>query len=108
MDARALVIRDDLATARENAWDRLASPGTWWTAAQRLAIADEARRAMKCALCRKRKAALSPYAVDGAHDGNGELPENMVEVIHRIRTDSGRLRKAWFDAALTSGLTDTG
>lgn len=108
MDARSLVIRDDLATARENSWDRLASPGTWWTGPERIAIAAETRRATNCALCRARKEALSPFVIDGEHDGGGELPDNIVEVIHRIRTDSGRLRKAWFDEALASGLTDTG
>ena len=41
MDARSLVIRDDLATARENSWDRLASPGTWWTGPERIAAARE-------------------------------------------------------------------
>ena len=107
MDAHALTIRNDLATARENSWDRLASPGTWWSAAERLAIADEARRATQCRMCRARKEALSPYTIDGEHDGNGDLPEFIVEVIHRIRTDSGRLRKAWFDEVMESGLTDT-
>ncbi len=108
MNAHNLVIRDDLASARENAWDRLASPGTWWSASKRLSIAAETRRATGCALCRARKEALSPYTIDGDHDHGGDLPANIIEVIHRIRTDSGRLRKAWFDDAMASGLTDTG
>ena len=49
---------------------------------------------------------LSPYTIDGVHDSGGVLPEHVVEVIHRIRTDSGRLRKAWFDEVMASGLTD--
>ncbi len=106
MEAGSLIIRDDLATARERAWNRLSSPGTWWSASERLAIVDEARRASQCGLCRRRKGALSPYTIDGKHDSGGALPENVVEVIHRIRTDSGRLRKAWFDEVMASGLTD--
>lgn len=106
METRSPIIRDDLATARERAWHRLSSPGTWWSASDRLAIVDETRRATRCGLCRARKEALSPYAIDGAHDGGGVLPENAVEAIHRIRTDSGRLRKAWFDEVMASGLTD--
>ncbi len=102
-----LAIRDDLATAIDRSWDRLSSPGTWWSASERLAIADETRRATQCDLCHRRIEALSPYTVDGAHDGGGVLPENIVEVIHRVRTDSGRLREAWFDEIMASGLTDT-
>ena len=30
----------------------------------------------------------------------------MVEVIHRVRTDAGRLTQAWFDGVLETGLTD--
>jgi hypothetical protein len=69
-------------------------------------MVDETRRAPRCELCRRRKEALSPYTFDGTHDGGGDLPENVVEVIHRIRTDSGRLRKAWFDEVMASGLND--
>ena len=100
------LIRDDLATAREHSWERLSAPGTWWSGSERLAIADEARRAIRCALCQKRKDALSPYSIDGEHDSGSVLPENVVEVVHRLTTDSGRLRKAWFDEIMASGLTD--
>lgn len=106
MEARSPIIRDDLATARERAWDRLSSPGTWWSASERLSIVDETRRATRCGLCRRRKEALSPYAIEGVHDSNGVLPDNVVEVIHRVRTDSGRLRKAWFDEVMASDLHD--
>ena len=105
-EVRSPIIRHDLATARERAWDRLSSPGTWWSGSERLAIADQARRAQHCALCRRRKEALSPFTIDGEHDSGGALPDNVVEVIHRLSTDSGRLREAWFDEAMASGLTD--
>lgn len=105
-EARSPVIRDDLAVARENSWDRLASPGTWWSAAERLAMVDEIRRAPSCALCRARKEALSPYTVEGTHDSGGVLPDTVIEVIHRLSTDSGRLREAWFDEIMAAGLSD--
>lgn len=100
------IIRDDLATARENSWGRLSKPGTWWSASERRAIAEEVRRATRCDLCQKRKDALSPYSIHGDHDGNGVLPDNVIEVIHRLATDSGRLREAWFDEIMATGLTD--
>ncbi len=107
MVARSPIIRDDIVSARQRAWERLSSPGTWWSASDRLAIVDETRHAPRCRLCRRRKEALSPYTINGVHDSRGVLPENIVEVIHRIRTDGGRLRKAWFDEVMSSGLTDT-
>lgn len=106
-EARSPVIRDDLASARERSWERLSSPGTWWSAGERLLMVDEIRRAQKCALCRRRKEALSPYTIDGEHESGGLLPDNVIEVIHRVSTDSGRLREAWFDEIMASGLTDT-
>ena len=33
-------VRDDLAEAHRLAWDHIASPGTWWNAAQRVELAE--------------------------------------------------------------------
>ena len=101
-----VTVREDLAAAHERSWQRLARPGTWLTAERRLAIAAEARRAPSCALCRERKDALSPNAVAGKHQSLGTLPDNLVEVIHRIRTDPGRLTRGWYDKLLASGLSE--
>ena len=101
-----LLIRDDLGAACARAWQRIARRGTWWTGAERVAIAAETRSALRCRLCRERKTALSPFAITGEHDRGGELPGPVVEVVHRIRTDSGRLTRAWYDDVLASGLSD--
>jgi hypothetical protein len=102
-DGAPWAVRDDLAAAHGRALARLARPGTWWSGAERLAIAAEARHAPDCDLCRRRKAALSPDAVAGQHDP-GSLPETVIEVVHRIRTDPGRLSRGWLDGALARGL----
>lgn len=99
-------VRDDIRRAHRTAWARLASPGSWWTGAERVAIAAEVRRARGCALCRERKAALSPAAVSGEHDCGGGLPAPAVEVVHRVVTDPGRISRAWCEAALDRGLGD--
>jgi hypothetical protein len=99
-------IREDLAAAQTRAWARIARPGTWWDGAARVAIAAEARHAPSCALCRRRRAALSPAAVAGAHDSPGALPESVVEVVHRLRTDPGRLGERWFRNVLSGGLSE--
>ena len=56
-------VRDDIVASQMRAWQSLAAPGTWWTGAERVAIAREVRAARRCASCAERKAALSPYAL---------------------------------------------
>ena len=101
-----LPVRGDMIAAQQRAWARLAAPGEWWSGPVRVAIAEETRAATACELCRKRKAALSPYAVAGTHSAATDLPEVLVEVIHRIRTDPGRLTRRFYEEALAGGLTD--
>ena len=101
-----LPVRSNLVAAQKRAWSRLAEPGEWWSGAVRVAIAEETRAAEGCGLCRERKAALSPYAVAGAHSAATDLPEILVEVIHRIRTDPGRLTRRFYEEALAGGLSD--
>ena len=104
--AISVPVRDDLADAHRDVLDHLASPGTWWTGGQRLAIAAEAREAENCAFCRARKTALSPNSVTGTHDGLGALPAPIVEIIHRIVTDPARLSRSWYRDTLASGVTE--
>jgi hypothetical protein len=90
-----LPIRPALASAIDEAWQRLAGPGTWWTGAERIEIAKEIRAAEACTLCRRRKEALSPYTVSGEHDCATRLPREAVEAVHRLKTDAGRITERW-------------
>jgi hypothetical protein len=101
-----LPIRDDLSAAHARAWTRIARPGTWWDGAARVAIAAETRHASGCPLCRRRKEALSPLAIEGSHDSLGQLPEIVVEVVHRVRTDPARLSERWYRRVVAGGLTE--
>jgi hypothetical protein len=101
-----LSIREDLAAAHARAWARIARPGTWWDGATRVAIAAETRHASSCTLCQRRKAALSPLAIGGAHESLGRLPEPVIEVVHRVRTDPGRLSERWYRSVITDGLSE--
>jgi len=105
-DGLGLPIREDILASERRAWRRLAAPGSWWSGAERLAIAAEARHAAGCGICRARKAALSPRGVAGAHDSLGALPASAVEAIHAIRTDPGRLTRDWYRQVLADGLTE--
>ena len=105
-DPHSLPVRPELARECARAWERLAAPGTWWTGEERLAIAAESRHAPSCALCRRRKEALSPYALDGVHDTLGALSPAMAEIVHRLTTDAGRLTRKWLASMLEAGVSE--
>ncbi len=105
-DVVDLPLRDDMRGALGRAWMRLAEPGAWLDGGTRLAIAAETRFAWHCDFCQDRRAALSPYAVDGRHDHEGALPEYWVEVVHRLTTDPGRLSRRWVQEALDAGMVE--
>ena len=104
-DSSSIPVRSDLVAAHENQWARLGGPGTWWSGAERVAIAREVRAAPACELCRTRKASLSPFTVQGEHRGDGSLPAVVVDVVHRVTTDPGRLTRDWFDRVVAAGIT---
>ena len=106
-DAARLPIRDDIAEALPQVWARIGQPGTWLTARERVAVAAESRNARHCRLCAERKEALSPYAVRGEHDSLGELPDDKVELVHRMMTDPARIAGHWFEALKDGGLPET-
>lgn len=97
-------IRSNFAESHDRYWKRLAAPGAWFNGTQRIAIAKEVRLAQSCGLCKRRKEALSPYQVDGSHENTGELSDTIVEVIHRIVTDSARVTKSWYNGIIQQGL----
>jgi hypothetical protein len=99
-------VRADILAAHRRAWQRLARPGRWWSGAERLAIAREVRHAPACAYCRTAAAALSPFAVDGAHDALADLPAAAVDAVHRIRNDASRLSESWYRGLLSQGLSE--
>lgn len=99
-------IRADLPDAFRSAWRHIATPGPGWSGQERVAIAEAVRHALECSLCRERKTALSPHAVDGEHAATELLPAGAVDAVHRIATDAARLTKTWYEGLLADGLTD--
>src|SRR5438309_672191 len=97
-------MRQGLKDAVIVAWQALGKTGVWWTGADRLQIAREARTARACALCRERKAALIPHAVAGTHASSTNLSPSAIEAIHRIVSDPGRLCEAWYRRTTSSDL----
>ncbi len=92
-------LSESLKQAHERTWQSIASAGAFYTGVQRLEMVRTARDALTCELCAQRKAALSPAAVSGDHDTTASLPQAVVDTIHRIRSDPGRLTHSWFQQA---------
>ena len=86
-------------------WERLAAPGSWWSGAQRVAIAQETRNALTCDFCARRKIALSPYALQGEHTHSGGLPEHAVDAVRLIITDQTRITQAYVEDNHRNGLS---
>ena len=101
-------IRPDLISAYQDAWEKLAHAGTWWSGFDRVAIAEEVRNARDCDFCARRKQALSPFAaLEGVHHSTTHLAPEVVDVIHRLTTDPSRLTGTWVEE-LTSGAISKG
>ena len=104
--AASLPIRADLAAALDRGWAQLGETGAWLTGDERVAVVREARAAWDCAVCRERKAALSPYAIDGDHDAATDLPDAWIDVLHRVVTDAGRLTERWCLEVQSRGIAE--
>ncbi len=99
-------VRQNLIDAHQEAWRRIASPGTWLTGERRLAVVAEIHQAHACDFCQEIKGALSPNAATGTHTATGNLSDAEVELIHRVVSDSGRLSELWTQEVLAGGLSE--
>jgi len=99
-----LPIRSDLLSAFDATWDRTACAGTWWSGKERVAIAAATRRARSCGFCVERREALSPYAVEGTHEDASDLPAALVDAVHRVTTDPGRLSRRFYEEVVQAGV----
>ncbi|MEM9667673.1 MAG: alkylhydroperoxidase-related (seleno)protein [Pseudomonadota bacterium] len=100
---------DEKITEAHAIWlSRLRRPGTWWTGAERIAIAKTARAARDCPLCAAKKEALSPNSVTGEYavpdDVKAILPHEIIELVCRAVTDVNRMTKSAIAAIEKVGL----
>src|SRR4051812_33293186 len=99
-------MRVELRDALRAGAEVLAEPGMWWTGEGRLKLARETRAVPGCRLCVRRKAALSPGNVEGAHDIATDLPASAIEANHRIVSDPGRLSQRGYQRITGADLSD--
>jgi hypothetical protein len=99
-----LSVPETLTSIHEAALAGFVRPGSHFDGATRRAIVEESRAARDCTYCEERAAALSPASASGEHTSVTDIPANLVEAVHRLTTDSGRLTRAWFESVLESGV----
>jgi len=99
-------IRQGLVDVHREYWQTLASAGNWFTGAQRVAIAQEVRNALLCPFCVERKAALSPYALQGEHLKGDVLDDEVVDAVHRVVTDQSRITKSYIEGNTAKGFSE--
>ena len=104
--ASAYAIREDIPDAHRDVWRKIGEPGSWWRGADRVAFIQESRNARSCAACAKRRTALSPEGDFGPHYTTTNLPEVVVDVVHRLTTDPARLSRTWLGGVNVRGVTD--
>ena len=97
-------LTEELKTAHETAWNKIAGPGDFFSGEERIEMIRAARDADDCELTLARKNAISPFAVNGEYVGDYLLDSNAIDVIRRIASDPGRLTKAWFNQVIANGL----
>lgn len=101
----ALSIPEEYAQAHQAALARFVRPGSHLDGATRRAVVEESRAARGCAFCAERVAALSAASVAGGHDAVTDLAPGLLEGVHRLTTDPGRLTRDWFAGVLEAGVT---
>lgn len=100
-------IRQDIPDAYREYWLKLGQPGSWWSGAERIDIAQASRDAVICELCVQRRSALSPNAVKGEHliSSSINLPLEAIDAVHRIVTDQSRISAGYVDQNEAAGLS---
>ena len=104
MYQKIALITEKLKTAHEDAWNKIAGPGDFFSGEERIEMVRATRDADDCELTIARKNAISPFAVTGEYAGDYLLDSNAVDVIRRIASDPGRLTKTWFAQVIANGL----
>lgn len=100
-----LPVPEEFTQVHEAALAGFVRAGSWFDGATRRAIVEESRAARDCRFCEERAAALSPSAASGEHSTVSDLSAGLVELVHRLTTDSGRLTRAWFTELIDGGVT---
>ncbi len=96
-------IRADLQDAHASFVEALGDPGTWWTGAERVAIVDEARRAMEHA---QRPPWEAPSTITGMIGDGHPLPLWAIDAVWRITNHPGTTTADWYASIIEQSDAD--
>ncbi len=97
-DSFSHLVDEQILASFEQTWDGLGRPGTWWTGAQRVAIAEASRLAMGDG---PRPIGVAPPVLPDLDrvDGSG-ISDLALEVVRRVTAESGRITAIWATEAI--------
>jgi len=99
--ATELPLRPELDASHAEAMAHFASPGTWWTGAERLTMVAEVRRARAA---EPLPAWRAPSDVDGLVADDHLLPPAAVDAVWRLTNHPGTLTADWHRSILDRGI----
>ena len=88
-------VRDSIADANRSTWQLLANAGSYWTGAQRVEIARQARAA-------RALRSEPPWQRTDLPDAQGRLPDAAVEAARTIAADAHKIDAAWADRMIAA------
>ena len=80
-------VREDIVAAQRQVWRRIASAGHWWSGAQRVSLARQARTA-------RVQRGLAP-GLRELPDDEGVLPDAALQAARTIAADAPKIDRAW-------------
>lgn len=95
-------IRSDLLEAHRETVNEWARPGNWWSAAERLAIANEVRAARAAD---ELPPWVAPTTVDGLIDTDHPLPSAAIDAVWRLTNHSATVTSDWHRQILERGMS---
>jgi alkylhydroperoxidase family enzyme len=97
-----LQVRDDLVEAQREAWDTIGACGTWWTGAERVALAEVVIAAVAD------PDPLAPWVAPSSvtdRGGPDVLPDAAIDAAYRLARSPGTLTSDWYESIIGGGLT---
>jgi hypothetical protein len=92
--ASTVTVAPPIADSHREAWEQLAGPGTWWTAEERLAIAERART-------RFAQRGTPPWLRPEPEAGAG-LGDEACGIVDTLATDAGAIDRDWAEGAIAA------
>lgn len=91
-ETTTVAVTPEIATSHLEAWDMLAQPGTWWTANERLAIAERTRHLFAAR-------ATPPWLRELPAPGS-VISAEAIAIVDKVAGDAGNIDREWASQAI--------